>query len=52
MDFSEIPRNAHFWPILDWSPKIKNEERVSPDLSLNGFKGTCVFKFSKKHSFK
>lgn len=46
MDFSEISRKAHFWPILNWSPIVKNEERVSPDLSLDYFKGICFFFFS------
>lgn len=49
VDFSGIFRNANFWPILDWNPMVKNEERGSPYLSSNGRKGTRFHNFSKQH---
>ena len=49
VDFSGIFRNANFWPILDWNPMVKNEERGSPYLSSHGRKGTRFHNFSKQH---
>lgn len=34
MDFSEIFRNANFWPNPNWNHITKSEEMVCPHLSF------------------